>query len=313
MAETMINVNGLTKSYPNFTAVSDLSFKVKRGEVIGFLGPNGAGKTTTMRMLTGYTPPTKGAISIAGFDVVEQPQEIRQRIGYLPEHVPLYKEMRVASYLRYNGQLKGVNGNELEHQVRHAIDACGLGEVQQRIISTISRGYRQRVGLAQALLGDPEVIILDEPTVGLDPKQIMEIRHLIKKLGKERTILLSTHILPEVEQICDRVIIINRGKLIATGTTSELQTLIKSNDVVEICIKGKKLDGFDDLVEKHIKSVIGVVVTEQDDDTLRAIVESEGEIRSELVNLILKHHYELLELKKQDVDLEEIFLSLTKE
>ncbi len=225
----MIEVSKLTKRYHDLVAVDDLSFRVDKGEVLGFLGPNGAGKTTTMRILTGALPATAGKVEVAGFNVFEQPMQVKRRVGYLPEVPPLYDELDAAAYLRFVGRLKGLGGKELKAEVERVIQVCGLGEVRTRLIANLSKGYRQRVGLAQALLASPEVLILDEPTIGLDPNQIAEIRSLIRTLAEKHTVILSTHILPEVVQVCSRVVIIHRGHIVADDTldklTSEHQSL----------------------------------------------------------------------------------------
>ncbi len=219
----MIEVHDLTKRFGTRDAVRDVSFAIGVGEIVGFLGPNGAGKTTTLRMLTGFLPPTAGSARVAGFDVVAQSMEVRARIGYLPETVPLYRDLTVAAYLEFVGVLKGIARDERSRRTAYVVDACGIGEVRTRRIGTLSRGFRQRVGLAQALLNDPDVLFLDEPTVGLDPKQIVEIRELIRSLAGRRTVILSTHILPEVTLLCRRVLIIHRGRLIADARPDELR------------------------------------------------------------------------------------------
>ena len=219
----MIKVSELTKRYARTTAVDHISFEVEKGQIVGFLGPNGAGKTTTMRMLTCFLPPTSGAASVAGFDVLEQPMEVKRRIGYLPETPPLYHEMRATEYLQFVGKLKGLSGPDLKQRVDTACERCAITDVRDKLLGKLSKGYRQRVGLAQAILHNPDVLILDEPTAGLDPKQINETRDLIKSLAGDHTIILSTHILPEVEQTCKQVIIISKGKLVATDSVSNLR------------------------------------------------------------------------------------------
>jgi len=219
----MISVQGLTKSYGPTDAVRDLSFSVDRGEVVGFLGPNGAGKSTTMKILSGYLPADAGEVKIAGFDILNQSLKARARIGYLPENVPLYPEMRVGEYLRYRAALKGVRSRRITEKVEDALELCNISHVRNQLIGTLSKGYRQRVGLADALVNEPDILILDEPTIGLDPGQIREVRELIKGLAKRHTILLSSHILSEVEMTCSRVLIINKGQIVATGTPAELR------------------------------------------------------------------------------------------
>src|SRR5450432_4261863 len=219
----MIKVEGLTKRYARTLAVDNISFEVEKGQIVGFLGPNGAGKTTTMRVLTCFLPPTSGTASVAGFDVLENPMEVKKRIGYLPETPPVYPEMEVVEYLKFVGQLKGISSADINKKVSEVIGRCSLGDVSKKLIGKLSKGYRQRVGLAQAIIHNPDVLILDEPTSGLDPHQILETRDLIKGLAGEHTIILSTHILPEVEQICERVVIIAKGKLVATDSVANLQ------------------------------------------------------------------------------------------
>lgn len=224
----MIEVVNVVKRYHQLVAVSDISFKVEKNEVLGFLGPNGAGKSTTMRMLTGFMPATSGKIAVAGFDVFEQPLEVKRRVGYLPEVPPLYEDMDAVNYLLFVGRLKSLTGKKLRQEVDRVIETCGVKEVRTRRIGNLSKGFRQRIGLAQALLNDPDVLILDEPTIGLDPNQIVEIRSLIKRLSENHTVILSTHILPEVVQICKRVVIIHRGRIVANDTLDHLTSEQKS-------------------------------------------------------------------------------------
>jgi len=230
----MIDVENLTKRYGDFTAVEDLSFRVEKGEVVGFLGPNGAGKTTTMRILTGFLPATSGAVKISGYDIFSDPMSVKKRIGYLPEHPPVYTEMTVEGYLKYVAKIRGVPRKKRSEALQRVVNRCGLSDVRGQIIDKLSKGYRQRVGLAQAMIHDPEVLILDEPTIGLDPKQIIEIRELIRSLAGSHTIILSTHILPEVTMICQRVLIIDRGKIVADDT---LQNLTAQDSLESVFIK----------------------------------------------------------------------------
>src|ERR1041385_2669058 len=239
----MIRVENLTKRYAGQTAIQDLNFEVSQGEIMGFLGPNGAGKTTTMRILAGFMPPTSGRASIAGFDVFEQSLQARAHLGYMPENVPLYGDMRVTEYLNYRAALKGVQHRRVAERVGDVKELCGLKEVEQKLIGVLSKGYRQRVGLADALLAEPDLLILDEPTIGLDPNQIRQVRELIKSLGKQHTILLSTHILPEVEMTCSRVIIVHRGKVVASDTPQNLTKTLKSGGATIIEVKGLNADG----------------------------------------------------------------------
>ncbi len=234
----MITVENLTKRYPAKTAIDGMSFEVNKGEILGFLGPNGAGKTTTMRIITGFIPASDGNVRVDGFDVFESPLEVRKRIGYLPENPPLYLEMNVAGYLRFVAKIKGVPGDKLDSEVRRVMERVNITDVKERIIAKLSKGYKQRVGLAQALLNDPPVLILDEPTIGLDPKQIQEVRELIKDLAGNHTVVLSTHILPEVEQTCHRVIIIDHGKIVAVDTPSNLRFQLQGADRVTVEVQG---------------------------------------------------------------------------
>src|SRR3954465_4500664 len=230
----MITVKELTKRYARTTAVDHISFDVAKGQIVGFLGPNGAGKTTTMRVLTCFMPPTSGTATVAGFDVLEQPMEVKKRIGYLPETPPLYPEMETAEYLKFVGQLKGLSGAELQKRVDYVCERCSVADVRNKLLGKLSKGYRQRVGLAQAIIHNPDVLILDEPTAGLDPKQINETRDLIKGLAGDHTIILSTHILPEVEQLCERVIIIAKGKLVATDTVQNLTSRLRGAETMYV-------------------------------------------------------------------------------
>src|SRR2546427_6657964 len=254
----MISVKDLSKRYARNTAVDHISFEVEKGQIVGFLGPNGAGKTTTMRVLTCFLPPSSGTATVAGFDVLEAPLEVKRRIGYLPEAPPLYLEMRTAEYLTFVGRLKGLSGAELRHRVDTVCERCAAGDVKNKLLGKLSKGYRQRVGLAQAIIHNPEVLILDEPTAGLDPKQINETRDLIKGLAGDHTIILSTHILPEVEQTCEKVIIINKGKLVATDSVNNLQSRARGAELVLVEVAGRKgaLDAGS--VQERLEKVAGV-------------------------------------------------------
>src|SRR5690242_17459787 len=235
----MITVQQLTKRYARNTAVDHISFEVEKGQIVGFLGPNGAGKTTTMRILTCFLPPTSGEAKVAGFDVLEQPFEVKKRIGYLPETPPLYPEMRTEEYLSFVGSLKGLSGTELRNRIDYVCERCAVADVRSKLLGKLSKGYRQRVGLAQAIIHNPDVLILDEPTSGLDPKQINETRELIKSLAGDHTIILSTHILPEVEQTCEQVIIINKGKLVATDSVANLQNRARGAESLLVEVAGR--------------------------------------------------------------------------
>ena len=309
----MIKVEGLTKRYARHTAVDGISFEVGKGQIVGFLGPNGAGKTTTMRVLTCFLPPTGGSANVAGFDVVEQPMEVKKRIGYLPETPPLYPEMEVGEYLEFVGRLKGIPSASLAARVDEVAERCAVGDVKNKLIAKLSKGYRQRVGLAQAIIHNPDVLILDEPTSGLDPQQIIETRDLIKGLAGDHTIILSTHILPEVEQICERVIIIARGKLVATDSVANLTSRLRGSETVSVEVTGAG-DGAG--VKARLEAVAGVSrVSPRDsrDGLLSFIVESqEGQhIRPQLARTIVESGWNLNELHAVGLSLEEIFLELT--
>src|SRR6516225_4455869 len=289
----MIKVEGLTKRYARTVAVDDISFEVEKGQIVGFLGPNGAGKTTTMRVLTCFLPPTSGKVTVAGFDVQENPMEVKKRIGYLPESPPLYPEMEVIEYLRFVGKLKGIASTELRSRVDDVIERCAVADVRTRLISKLSKGYRQRVGLAQAIIHNPDVLILDEPTAGLDPKQINETRDLIKDLAGEHTIILSTHILPEVEQTCEQVIIINKGKLVVTDSVRNLQARARGAESVLIEIEGRHGSLEPGLVEQRLVKVAGVSrVACKNQRDIRAVFEVESQkgqlVRGDLARAVVE-------------------------
>jgi ABC-2 type transport system ATP-binding protein len=314
----MITATGLTKRYARNTAVDQISFEVRKGSIVGFLGPNGAGKTTTMRMLTCFLPPTSGTATVAGFDIQEQPLEVKRRIGYLPETPPLYPEMRVVEYLTFVGRLKGLSGSALRERTEYVLDRCNIQDMRQRTTGKLSKGYRQRVGLAQAIIHNPDVLILDEPTAGLDPKQINETRSLIRSLAGDHTIILSTHILPEVEQTCQEVLIISRGKLVATDSVDNLQHRARGGESVVIEVGGANGPLDSAAVERQLNRVAGVSrITFHDprQNHLRAEVESAGNrsIRSELARAVVEAGWELHELRASAMSLEEIFLQLTRE
>jgi ABC-2 type transport system ATP-binding protein len=312
----MITVQQLTKRYARNTAVDHISFEVSKGQIVGFLGPNGAGKTTTMRMLTCFLPPTAGGAMVAGFDILEQPLEVKRRIGYLPETPPLYPEMRTAEYLAFVGQIKGLSGAELTKRIDYVLERCAVADVKDKVLGKLSKGYRQRVGLAQAIIHNPDVLILDEPTAGLDPKQINETRDLIKGLAGDHTIILSTHILPEVEQTCQQVIIINRGKLVATDTVNNLQHRARGagSVLVEVGARDGKLESA--FVQQRLEQVAGVsrVLFKENRDNA-AIFEVEGKtgraIRGDLARAVVESGWDLNELRTAAVSLEEVFLQLT--
>src|SRR5271168_6311 len=313
----MIKVEGLTKRYARNIAVDNISFEVEKGQIVGFLGPNGAGKTTTMRVLTCFLPPTSGSATVAGFDVQEQSMEVKRRTGYLPETPPLYPEMEVHEYLEFVGRIKGVPSADLAKRVTDVSEKCAVYDVRKTLIGKLSKGYRQRVGLAQAIIHNPDVLILDEPTAGLDPHQIIETRDLIKGLAGEHTIILSTHILPEVEQICERVIIIARGKLVATDTVANLTSRLRGAETVAMEVlppEGVTLDAGQ--VQRRLEQVAGVsrvLPKEHRDNILHFTVESlEGRhIRPGLAKAVVEGGWNLNELHAVGLSLEEIFLQLT--
>ncbi|MHB8777033.1 MAG: ABC transporter ATP-binding protein [Anaerolineales bacterium] len=301
----MIKVSGLTKDYGARRAVHNLSFDAQQGEVVGFLGPNGAGKTTTMRILTGYMPPTDGEAIVAGYDVVEESLEVRKRVGYLPETVPLYTEMVVFDYLKFMGELRHIPN--VDDRVDEVLDMVGMIERATGYIGNLSKGMRQRVGLAQALLHRPEVLILDEPTIGLDPSQVVEVRELIREIGKERTVLLSTHLLHEAQNLCDRVLIINKGKIVAEDTTENLQARLIGAERVIVRVRGEA-DELADAI-KQVKGVRGVET--KDDGAVEFEFASGKDLRPEVAKQVIKSGYDLLELRPLGMSLEEIFLELT--
>ncbi|MCL4216945.1 MAG: ATP-binding cassette domain-containing protein [Candidatus Hydrogenedentes bacterium] len=300
----MIEVKGITKYYGAIPAVNDVSFKIAKGEIVGFLGPNGAGKTTTMRILTGYSPPSAGYAKIDGFSIVDQPLEVKRRVGYLPESVPIYPEMVVARFLHYVGEVKGLAGKARRIEVDRVIDRCGLREMAKRLVGNLSKGYRQRVGLAQALLGDPPVLILDEPTVGLDPRQIIEIRQVIKELAEKHTVLLSTHILPEVSMLCRRVIIIHRGRIVTQDTMENLES--GQGLVVELETAGPK-DG----VKRALQPVSGVKEVKALGQNTYRIALATPETRDAIAAALMQAGYPLKELKVRKRTLEDIFVEAT--
>ena len=312
----MIKVEGLSKRYARTTAVDNVSFEVKKGEIVGFLGPNGAGKTTTMRVLTCFLPPSSGSVNVAGFDVVEQPMEVKKRIGYLPETPPLYPEMEVEEYLTFVAKLKGLPSGDIKKRVGEVSERCAVADVTKKLISKLSKGYRQRVGLAQAIIHNPDVLILDEPTSGLDPKQILDTRSLIKSLAGDHTIILSTHILPEVEQVCEHVIIINKGKVVATDTVHNLTNRLRGAEAVAVEVEGRNGQLDKSTVQQRMEQVPGVsrVVYKESRDS-RHLFEVESlqgrSIRPELARGIVESGWNLNELRSVSLSLEEVFLSLT--
>jgi ABC-2 type transport system ATP-binding protein len=307
----LITVENLTKRYATKIAIDGVSFQVEKGEILGFLGPNGAGKTTTMRIITGFIPASDGTVRLDGFDVFENPLDVRRRIGYLPENPPLYLEMTVASYLRFVAKIKGVPKEKLAAEINRVMERVNIADVRDRIIGKLSKGYKQRVGLAQALLNDPPVLILDEPTIGLDPKQIQQIRELIKDLAGNHTVVLSTHILPEVEQTCHRVIIIDRGKIVAVDTPQNLRFQLQGAERVFMEIQGPEPEITSQL--KKTPGVIEVRTVASTDGRHRFQIEGElrKEIRSDLARMVVQSGWGLYELQAETMSLEDIFLKLT--
>jgi len=309
----VIEVQHLTKRYGRVTAVEDVSFRVERGEILGFLGPNGAGKTTTMRILTGYMPATEGKAIVAGFDVFDQPVEAKRRTGYLPETPPLYPDMTVLEYLSFVAKIKGVPSAGRADRIRAVMDRTRITDMAHRQCGKLSKGYRQRVGLAQAIIHNPDVLILDEPTAGLDPKQIIETRQLIKQLAGDHTIILSTHILPEVSQTCQRVVIINKGKVVAVDTPDNLTARLRGSETMYVQVDAAGADASGSL--RHVPGVTRVVESDRRGAAIGYEVESERgqDVRRELARSIVSSGWGLLELRPMRMSLEEIFLSLTTE
>ena len=302
----MIEVRGLTKNYGDREAINDLSFTVKKGEVVGFLGPNGAGKSTTMKIITGYMAPSSGEVRVAGFDVFENPVEVKSRIGYLPETPPVYTDMLIEDYLIFVAKLRGKPARTAKSLADLAMQKTSLTDVRRRLIGNLSKGYRQRVGLAQALVADPEVLILDEPTVGLDPKQVHEMRDLIKSLKGQHTIILSTHILPEVQANCDRIIIINRGKIVAEDSLETLGRRMSTSG--QVLLKVRR--GHDELVGS-LAGVRGVLTVQRQGTLIAVGVDHQEESVEAVADHVVKKGAGLLELKSVEFDLEEMFIRLT--
>jgi gliding motility-associated transport system ATP-binding protein len=309
----MIEVTNLTKRYGRHTAVDSVSFKVQKGEILGFLGPNGAGKTTTMRILTCYLPPTDGSATVAGFDVFEQPLEVKKRVGYIPETPPLYIDMEVATFLDFVAKIKGVPAKQRKAKIDDSIEKCRIGDVRDKLIGKLSKGYRQRVGLADALVARPPILVLDEPTAGLDPKQINETRLLIKELAGDHTIILSTHILPEVSQTCQRVVIINKGRVVAVDTPANLTARLGGSETMFVQAEGQA-----EAVRGALAAVAGVTSVAESEvrDSISSfeVVSQKGkDVRRDLARAIVSGGFGLLELRPMRMGLEEIFLSLTTE
>lgn len=310
VAEPMIAVRDLTHYYGPTPAVENVNFTVRRGEILGFLGPNGAGKTTTMRILTGFMPPTRGSVTLGGYDVVEKSLEVRKRVGYLPESVPLHTEMTVTSYLKYMGTLRRMSGRRIRTRIDDVIDVCRLGDYSKTLIGKLSKGFRQRVGIAQAILHEPEVLVLDEPTIGIDPIQVVETRSLIQELGQEQTVVLSSHILPEVSMICGRVLIIHEGHIVAADTPNNLAQHLRGVAQLEVEIDGRPAE-----VLPVLRAIDGTTeVTHHPRPGINAyrIKFREGlDLRDEISRTVVNHGWGLLSMQMSGMSLEEIFLRVT--
>ena len=310
-----ITVRHLTKMYGEQKAIDDLSFDVKTGEILGFLGPNGAGKTTTMKILTCYMPPNTGTVEVDGLNIFEHSLEVRRKIGYLPEMNPLYLDMNVLDYLEYSAQLHGLKGAAVHHRMKEMVAVCGLEDVRHKDIGELSKGYRQRVGLAQAMIHEPDVLILDEPTSGLDPNQIVEIRNLIKKLGRAKTVILSTHILTEVQATCDRVLIINEGKIVADGSPEQLQKDFQGAESITVELKTTVADPMEQIAPKlrSLAAINNVRLLSSNDSLSRfeLHVDKGADVREAVFRLAVSEGWVLLEIHRRDTSLEEVFHKLT--
>ena len=306
----MIQASGLTHYYGPYAAIEDVNFNVERGEVLGFLGPNGAGKTTTMRILTGYMPPTRGKVTLDDYDIVEQSLEVRRKVGYLPETVPLYTDMSVITYLKYMGTLRQMPPKNIKRRIAEVIDVCRLGDYRSSQIGKLSKGFRQRVGIAQAILHEPEVLVLDEPTIGIDPIQVVETRRLIKELGSDQTVVLSSHILPEVSMICDRVLIINEGHIVAEDTPKNLAAGLQGVERLEVEVGGPAAEVLP--VLKSIKGVNEVTHVNNDGRHTYTIQAQAGkDLRDQISQAVISNGWSLRSLQMVGMSLEEIFLRLT--
>lgn len=307
----MIQVENITKKYGNFVAVKNINFEIEEGEIVGFLGPNGAGKSTTMNMITGFIEPTSGRIIVDGYDISKKPLKAKKQIGYMPEGVPLYSDLTVKEFVTYMAELKGVDKKEKKEKVKQALEETGLTDVQNKLNKNLSRGYKQRVSMAGALVGDPKVIILDEPTVGLDPKQVTEIRALIKNLGKNHTIILSSHILSEVSQICNKVIIINKGEIVAIDTPENLEKKVVKDNTVYVTVEDteNKMETIKDKLENATEVKL---VAENEDKTKKYVISTDKEIdlRKNIFDVFAKEGITIFEMKKADATLEDAFMEL---
>lgn len=308
----MIEVQNLVKHYGAVKAVDDISFSVEKGEILGFLGPNAAGKTTTMRIITGFMPASAGTVKVAGYDVFEQGLEVKKRIGYLPENPPLYTDMRVRDYLRFTARIKGVNPRTIPAEIDRVAERISIVDVMEKHISNLSKGYKQRVGLAQALLNNPPVLILDEPTNGLDPRQIIEVREIIRSLGSDHTVILSTHILPEVSMTCNRVAIINEGKLVKIDTPDNLTTQLQGSESIILQVEGPVADIQTAFSQQALVTAVAVQPGKKENYATYKVEAAIGsDIRKELAALVVNHGWGLLEMKAESLSLEDIFLRLT--
>jgi len=305
----MIEVESLSKNYGATRAVREISFRVEKGEVVGFLGPNGAGKSTTMRMLTCYIAPDAGTARIAGFDITAQPLEVKKRIGYLPENNPLYLEMGVIEYLRFIALMRGIVGSAVRERLRHVIDICGLAAMASKDVGELSKGFRQRLGLAQTLIHDPDVLILDEPTIGLDPHQIIEIRNLIKNIGREKTVILSSHILPEVAATCDRVLILSRGSIVGSGTPEELASLSGGGQAIVAAIRGPR-----ESIEAALRGlpeITNILYLGSEGGIERFELTAAADMSEKIFFLVSSNGWSLSELYRKSINLEDVFMELT--
>lgn len=305
----MIEVKDLTRYYGPKRAISNITFSVKKGEILGLLGPNAAGKTTTMRILTCYMPPSSGSATVGGYDIFEQSMEIRKITGYLPENPPLYPELVVSDYLRFVANLKGVEKSRIDKEIDSVVEKTSIGDVKNRVVGKLSKGYKQRVGLAQSLLNNPDVVIFDEPTVGLDPKQIIEIRELIKNLKGDHTVILSSHILPEVEQTCERVVIISEGEVVAEDTPENLTARMKGSERILFELEGKEKD-IKEVFDKF-KDIISIQMDTLTDQKVKVVLESNTDLRKEFAKSLIEKNIGLLEMHSDKLTLEDIFLRLT--
>jgi ABC-2 type transport system ATP-binding protein len=304
----VIKIEGVTKLYGHTVAVRDISFEVEEGEILGFLGPNGAGKTTTMRVITGYFPPTHGNVYVSGHSVLDEPLEVKRQIGYVPENPAMYHDMRTVDYLKFIGAVKGVARKSLKERLDKTIELCALKTVLTKRVGELSRGFKQRVALGQALINDPPVLILDEPTSGLDPKQIFEIRQLIKAMAGERTVVLSTHILPEVSMTCSKVVIINEGEIVAVDTTENLGKSLVRTHQVELIVKGPSKE-----IKNNLKKIDGLGKVDSVGNRYTVEMEKDKDLRSKIAEQVVKSGFELLELKSKSMSLEDVFIKLVTE